>query len=551
MSTIGSLPDELLAGIAEHLHPCSIKSFAQVNRRFLACSQKALELHRDRWSSLRLTHDRQPRNVINLLRQMIENSQLAWYPRRFEFWGVRPEWKKWKSWSFSHGNPLITDNIDYDKDWDRLVHDWPEPFTDDSKLDQNFYPESDLEWYRKIMVDDLHLTEDEVGEWMNKLQEGNDEPIKGILMALCSNLRQVIFIAYDSWQNDEYQDKHPLSFLSTALWRLAALPSYPNIFRNLKCVSVATQTELRHPHDGYYPNGQDVAALFTLPAIETLELNLIGYHDDESNGEFTWPYGDRFSTVQNLRFYCCSLIFRDMLLFLNAPKALRSFQCRAGCPKPDAVIEVLAQNFATSLEVLKPDSRIQLKQLASFKVLKSVSIDFCELMDPPLDRSTMKHDFKTGSYDIARPGNWNCRWVDMAKRLPPDIEEIVLIGSQLSLRADETPGFVEMLKQVVLAKPGPANMRRRDDNFQLPNLKMLCVWEVNTHHKARVFEIEKGAWRETGEKEGVDQFCNEIRQLCRERHIEWHTREEQFWSHRGKHWTGEERNLETEPKTCL
>lgn len=153
----------------------------------------------------------------------------------------------------------------------------------------------------------LHLKEHLIDIWMERLQSGNDEPQKVLLMAVSPKLEKATFVEYDSWESE--RRSHPLRLLASTLRALAPLPSpqWP-CFQNLKTVIVGHDTKLRPPTAAYCPHVRVVAPLFLLPALEELHLNLVmgeearlvpDGDDDDEDDEIPEPYVWQWETARS------------------------------------------------------------------------------------------------------------------------------------------------------------------------------------------------------------------------------------------------------------
>lgn len=291
MPCLSSLAEELLCKISGFVHPQTIIDWACTCKVLSRCSLQVLETHRQRRSELRVVHDRNPITIPSLMRSSLSEPEILWYVQSLDIWELREKFEEWKSPSFKEKNPV--------EDWDSEEFlDWPAGHHDYSHLDSTFYTDDELERYRSIISNLLHLTEPLVDKWMQRLRSGSDEPQKVLLMAMAPRLNKVTFVEYDSWQFEE--KSHPLRMLASTLRALAPLssPQWP-CFHNLKTVFVGEYIDLRHPHDAYYPHSRVIAPLFLLPAIETLHFNLLmGEENDpesdlennEEDGEDPEPY---------------------------------------------------------------------------------------------------------------------------------------------------------------------------------------------------------------------------------------------------------------------
>ena len=228
-----------------------------------------------------MIHDRNPITIPSLLRSSLSEPEILCYSRSLEIWDLRESFEEWKS-------PIF--------DWD--PSDWSEESHDYSHLDNTFYSDEELQSYRSLLSNLLHLKEPLVNKWMERLRSGSEEPQKMLLMAMSPRLNKAVFVEYDSWQLEN--KSHPYRMLGSALRALAPFPSFQwPCFQNLKTVVVGQYSELRHPHDAFYPHSRVIAPLFLLPAIEELHLHLLmgegndpesDLENDEEDGEDSEPY---------------------------------------------------------------------------------------------------------------------------------------------------------------------------------------------------------------------------------------------------------------------
>ncbi|KAM3421837.1 hypothetical protein BST61_g2214 [Cercospora zeina] len=309
-----SLPEELLASIADFVATDSILNFALSCAAAFRHVQSRLERNRQFHAEFKTRHDRHPLEVPTLLRRALNDPDALWHLQDFESWGVRPGFRKWTSWPFHYGQPI------------EII----EPFEDHSTLNVDFYRSFELIDYRMIMMDMLHMSAEEVYKWTERIRDGWDEPIKGILFALAPRLGRLNFIAYDSWQSDDFHTEDPLDFLCTAIrsvhdsLKIGSL--WPPGFRSLRTISICSSTELRHPHDAFYANPSRVAPIFLLPNIKVLKLSLIGF-DEDPDPDFFLPPGS--SSVEALCFQCVDMTLQARVKFIQACRRLYRFKSTA------------------------------------------------------------------------------------------------------------------------------------------------------------------------------------------------------------------------------
>ena len=179
-SPLLSLPEELVAAITHAVQVPDLLLFALTCKEVHRIAKDRLATNAAYHEEYALQHDRLPLTAPELLRLAASSSDQAWHFRAFEFWGARPDFSKWKSIIFNY----------YSKD-----EDWPEPAEDHSGLDQSYYSDEELQAYKSLVQSRLRFTETEALHWVERIEQGDDEPIKGILMALAPRLDRVNFIA--------------------------------------------------------------------------------------------------------------------------------------------------------------------------------------------------------------------------------------------------------------------------------------------------------------------------------------------------------------------
>lgn len=237
-SALLDLPNELLIHLTTFIHPSAILSYVLSCKQAHQLATKQLARNRDYHEEYRVSHDRQPLNVPTLLRRALADQTAAWHMRSLEFWGTRPEWKNWTSYLFYHANPFGYD--------DPKAKDWPEPFEDHSSLDYLFFDSEELCQYRDIISKQLLCsdTTPEVSTWMEKIENGDDEKLKCMLIAVLPRLERLKFVAYSAEQE---RDPHPLlSFGASIEACLVSVKAgqllWPPGFASLRTVSVCACT---------------------------------------------------------------------------------------------------------------------------------------------------------------------------------------------------------------------------------------------------------------------------------------------------------------------
>lgn len=224
--------------------------------------------------------------------------------------------------------------------------------------------------FRMIMLDVLHMLPDAVHRWTERISEGWDEPIKGMLFALSPKLDRLNFIAYvisritaDSPSSlltlcsHAVHDHrlHPLVFLCQAIRAvhdsLGIGGIWPAGFQSLRQISICNSPNLERPHDAYFIKPSGVAPLFLLPNIKILNLTLLGYHSDVDEST---PLPPGCSSVEELAFSCCSMSLHAFANFIQACKRLRSYLSLSvyDLNIEEDLMHVLSRYHGTSLELL-------------------------------------------------------------------------------------------------------------------------------------------------------------------------------------------------------
>ena len=280
MPNLLSLPEELFCLISNFVHPQTIVDWACSCKVLSRCSFNALKSHKQRQSELRLVYDISLMTILSLLRDASFNPEILWYVQTLDLWNHREDFDEWKNLHFVGGNP-------YHEEMEESIV-WPEKHEDYSYLDETFYDDEELTRYRSILSGRLHLEEPLIDEWMKQLYRGSDEPLKLLLIATSPTLTQVTFVRYRGWPAEG--KSHPFRMLASMLRTLAPLPSpeWP-CFQNLKTVSVGYRLVI-DLGDDFTPQSSFIAPLLLLPAIETLQLNLLDTADSDRRGPDSSPY---------------------------------------------------------------------------------------------------------------------------------------------------------------------------------------------------------------------------------------------------------------------
>ncbi|KXT10883.1 hypothetical protein AC579_9856 [Pseudocercospora musae] len=443
------LPEELVATISEFVPAESLLNFALTCKELQRVAENRLRQNQNYAREYTIQHDRLPLNVPTLLDLALENPEPLWHVRAFESWGLRPGWAKYRSWFHRE---WARDGWAEDADW--LDEDLSYP-----DISEDFFSPEQYDAFRNILCKTLNLDHERTKFWMEKIREGWDEPLKGMLFALLPRLDRLNFMAYDSWQGEDFHDEHPLKFLCETIDAVKVRPelAWPPGLQSLRMVSVCTSTTLRHPHDAYYAPPSEIAPLFRLPNIKILNLTLLGYTDDP-NDDFDLP--PRSSTVEELAFSCCSITLQAMVKFLMAPMRLRKFLSAASSIGGDDDCEVF--------RVLQKRQGDQLEELSVSMYTNSYPPQSIEKFSKLFPRLKVLEQVKITELMPAKVASERDDW--LAQVLPCSLEKLQLVytspvGVDITVMAEKGE-ILRAIADVV-----------EDDRFH--NLKEICLFHVS------------------------------------------------------------------------
>ncbi|PPJ56802.1 hypothetical protein CBER1_05947 [Cercospora berteroae] len=463
-SQLLSLPEELVASISEIVPVESIVNFA------LSCSaafrhvEQRLEQSQRLHAEFKIQHDRRPLTSATLLRRAISDPDAVWHLRAFESWGVRPGFEKWKSWS-------------YDRDSPRVKFDGAIEFHEDhASLDATFYGPSELVEYRMIMMDKLHMSIEEVYKWTERIRDGWDEPIKGMLFALAPRIDRLNFIKYD-YESTEFATEDPLIFLSTAIRAVHDSTKiggvWPPGFSSLRMVSICSYTDLRHNQDAFYASPSSVACLFLLPNIKVLNLSHVG-HGYEDDSDYILPPGSW--SVEALSFYLVGMTLQARIMFLRACRRLycfRSAHSRMDTSGEDRELwRALSEQHSAWLECLSLEDFHQM--------LPEVSISFPQLKRLDCLRTT---DWGRDSKSVSFGSTYMS---EVQAVLAAESEEYDAKTAPIDLRT-ALPFTIERLtisrdshgmSTTVISKKAMCALAELAEDERFTNLKEICLYEV-------------------------------------------------------------------------
>lgn len=504
-----SLSNELIATIAELVHPSTIVNFALTCHRVFDCASGTLPFHRERQQLLRAHHDRHPIDIINLLRMASTSPDLLWYIRVLEFYGSRSTWEEWKTYN----------------DYKRMRD---EPRANLTSSGPTLVSDLDLESYsQKNRL--KSFTQDN----MKRIEKGDDQPLKTILIASCPSLEKVTWVAHVPDQENQ-----PYSLLCDLISACQPLPHslWPRGLLSLRSISLGACTEHVHPHDNLHPDLADFCRLLLLPNLKSLRLNVAGYGD--SDLEYLNAHVPaRSSSVEDITINLCEFSQTTIIAILERLRSLKSY-LEIYLGHWNNILEDIQPSFGDSLEELRPEGGNEwelrlygnISALSGFPKLRIFTIYVGDLIAEDITEELLPA--------ISR--GKKVKWHDFHAVLPPGAEVIIfqwparnyypqLIGHRLH----ETlfPDVFEQLDEFV--------RQRGKDNGGC--LKKICLGFVSIEGLAQdageteadEFQRLVEGWRRIWGEAGVEVvmhglregFDNEVLE-CQPTALEWTSDEE-------------------------
>jgi hypothetical protein len=336
-----SLPTELLAHTCSYLSPKDVVSFALSSR---ACSIGAADILnglQNTFLDYKTLDDSSPVELLDRLRIILKDDFRAGCVRHLQIGDVKSSWHDW-TLQENDQSQLSEDPNDVSVSELNLE---PQTSQTEGTEWQTYYTHDELEEYRRLLRAYIfrNFTANTLSnEHIIMLRHGQDDVLKLLLIALCPRLETLTFHAFRPSKQDRPRlCPHPLfySFLAhdqdirqvfdpKTRWHARTSPKenpWPPGFRSLRKVSVSAPLPGGRPSEPFYARPANVAGLFLLPHIETLEL----YHLRHRGGWDEWiPIRIGCSSVRNLRFENCQMKTTTLLRFVTASRALRQLNIK-------------------------------------------------------------------------------------------------------------------------------------------------------------------------------------------------------------------------------
>ncbi|KAK4995737.1 hypothetical protein LTR66_004504 [Elasticomyces elasticus] len=300
-------------------------------------AEQTLQAYKERAGELRTIHDRDPMRVVELLRSFMREPALRYFVRTFEVWALRTKPEDWTWDVLGFGSREWKDGQPHEAD-----HDYSGAIGD-----QNLFSPEELTDYRVFLQEHLGFATAFASRCIDRILQGDDQPLKTMLMALCPRLNTILFV-----NNTQYTSSELLDHTFRILYQRHEHRQPWHSFQNLQRVI----TGVAHPAISTHGSGDDIswsetAPLFLLPSIQSLtfdnkSLNYVGEI-------YYWEWAPRISNVRELVFHGNAegdaATFDSLMSAVKALRAIRGFEW--GIEKHE-FIDSLAAHQSHSLEEL-------------------------------------------------------------------------------------------------------------------------------------------------------------------------------------------------------
>nr|CEG05308.1 unnamed protein product [Fusarium clavum] len=272
-----SFSPELIFMIVGHNDPPDILALS------LTCSdlhhrcRSLLVKHQDAYEKYRITSDLSPETVVDLLKDTPTAEINRYHVRELEFWGTRLGWKDWRSW-----DPALSYNY-------QLAEEEPSRSALDAREIQR-YIQKGLVWW--------NLTEEDIDDVQDSLEEGHDAWLKLLLISSCPRLHSIRLVKR---KGDLYC---MLAWIGEAIERSICC-EWPPGFESLRSISVGVSMgQLPHEEEDeeYYGEFGEFTKLFHIPNLKNIYFSGLSCEEDEWE-EHAWRpdlLPDGTSSVESL-----------------------------------------------------------------------------------------------------------------------------------------------------------------------------------------------------------------------------------------------------------
>lgn len=183
---MNSLPEELIVSIGNLITFDDLLPFALTSKLTHRCLSKRL-LAQKKYRKHRWTDDRDPLNLPELLRRAIFGGVDSQDPlSHVRYAHFRDRRVRWQHWRVTFPNRLY-DPLRGDENY-QSVDDRAQGYREST---ENYFRHGEVSVYRRIFIEELGMPFDDVDPWMRKLQNGNEQPLKALLIALLPRIKEL------------------------------------------------------------------------------------------------------------------------------------------------------------------------------------------------------------------------------------------------------------------------------------------------------------------------------------------------------------------------
>jgi hypothetical protein len=355
-----SLPTELLAYVCSFLPPEDVLSFALGS---CACAIGAADVLRELQNiflEYKTIDDTDPSELLKKLRIILKDDFRARCIRQLEIRDVRSSWEDWIQNDQANSPDAVEDASVSN------LHPESETSQTESNQWQLYYIYEELEEYRLLLRAYIfrNFTANTLSnEHVSMLRHGQDDALKLLLIASSPRLESLTFYAFRTSTSTRTRlCPHPLfySFLAhdqdirqifnpETRWFARSSPRespWPPGFQSLRKISVCAPLPANQPSEPFYTRPANIAGLFWLPNIETLELHNLRHR---RGGDEWIDIKIGRSSVLNLKLEGCQIKVSTMLRLITASRALRQLTIKKCGRNLGFVREWVAEWYADSL----------------------------------------------------------------------------------------------------------------------------------------------------------------------------------------------------------
>jgi hypothetical protein len=182
MARLTDLSPELIALILDFSDWPAYLRLALSCRYLANCSQRIMAHHAKCHARYKASWDVSPATLPALCRALLKDPVAISHVFALEFWGEK---RAWRDWEMDGGQlPSALRGVD-------LQHAGC------------VFGKYELNALERMMQDKIRLSEEDSKSWRHKIEAGDDGALKGMLVALCPNLKAVRFVKYAAPEREE------------------------------------------------------------------------------------------------------------------------------------------------------------------------------------------------------------------------------------------------------------------------------------------------------------------------------------------------------------